>query len=105
MGSFRLSAPVVAESGYSVPITLEADASDPVRAIRILAPLNPFVRIASLELNPALVRSRLSFRIRLARSQVITALARTVDGRVLRAEAPVEVVVGGCGFDLPAEGP
>lgn len=105
VGSLRLHMPAVAESGYSVPATLEADPIDPIRSIVILAPLNPFVRIASLEVNPVIVRPRLSFRVRLARSQVVTALARTTDGRILRAEATVEVVVGGCGFDLPAEEP
>lgn len=100
-----LESPPVAESGYSVPVTLREAGSggDPVRRVRLFAPLNPYVRLLTLEVADLGAPLVLSTRIRLARSQTVAALAETAAGRILAAEARIEVVVGGCGFDLPLE--
>lgn len=101
----NLEAPAVAESGYSVPVTVTAPGLDVERVVRVrlLAPENPLVRIATVAFGDTGAPLSLSTRIRLARSQTVVALAETADGQVLRAEATVAVVVGGCGFDLPLE--
>ncbi|WP_244636070.1 thiosulfate oxidation carrier protein SoxY [Chthonobacter albigriseus] len=103
-GGISLTIPPVAESGYTVPVRVLALESDTViRQMRVFAPANPLVRVATFELGPMAQPLDLAFRIRLARSQTVTVLARTQDGRVLRADAPVDVVTGGCGFDLQVQ--
>lgn len=101
----NLEAPPVAESGYSVPVTVTSAGTGPDRVVRVrlLAPDNPLVRLATVTVGDTGVPLRLSTRIRLARSQTVVALAETAGGQVLRAEAAIAVVVGGCGFDLPLE--
>ncbi|WP_181707852.1 thiosulfate oxidation carrier protein SoxY [Chthonobacter rhizosphaerae] len=103
-GDLTLEVPEVAESGYSVPVVLRSGgADDPITRVRLLAPDNPLVRIATFHVGDTGCPLRLATRIRLARSQTVIALAETAGGRVLRAEGMVAVVVGGCGFDLPLE--
>lgn len=104
-GGLALEAPSVAESGYSVPVTVTAAGTGPDRVVRVrlLAPDNPLVRLATVTVGDTGLPLRLSTRIRLARSQTVVALAETAGGQVLRAEVAIAVVVGGCGFDLPLE--
>jgi sulfur-oxidizing protein SoxY len=90
------------ESGYTVPLAVAPAGLRPgerIEALRILAPANPLVRVASVRFGPS-TDGTFSTRIRLARSQTVTALARTDGGRVLRQDRSVEVLVGGCGFDV-----
>lgn len=100
--AFGFALPEVAESGYSVPMEIAAEGraeAEGIAALRVLAPENPFVRVVTVEFGPT-ATGRFETRIRLARSQIVTALLRTGSGRVLREDRRVEVVVGGCGFDL-----
>lgn len=99
---FGLTIDAAVESGYTVPVSIVPDglaAGERIEAVRLFAPENPLVRVATFRFGPA-ATGRLSTRIRLARSQTVVALARTSAGRVLRQERRVEVLVGGCGFDV-----
>lgn len=100
-GGLVVEMPEAVESGYTVPISVKSARADVITSIRVLAQANPLVRIASLEIGRMARPASISFRIRLARSQEVTVLARTQTGRVFRDDRRVEVVVGGCGFDLP----
>ena len=100
-GGIALKIPELVESGYTVPIAVESVDADAITALRGLAPLNPLVRVASFDFGPMATPLRLSCRIRLARSQEVTVLARTASGRRLREDRFVQVAAGGCGFDLP----
>ncbi|WP_169833622.1 thiosulfate oxidation carrier complex protein SoxZ [Methylobrevis pamukkalensis] len=88
------------EDGYNVPVEIALDGSlaGGVRLAQILllAPDNPRVRTASFTFSAFTGVPRVETRVRLARSQTITALARLSDGRVLRADREVAVTVGGC---------
>ena len=100
--AFGLVLAEAVESGYTVPLGIDPApflADDPLADVRILAPLNPYPRVATLSFGPMAV-GRCNIRIRLARSQTVVALGRTRSGRILRQAAPVTVVIGGCGFDL-----
>lgn len=101
-----LDLPAIAESGYTVPVHLAPDGLAPgerLAAFRLFAPDNPFIRVCDVSFGPA-ATGRLAIRIRLARSQTVTGLARTSAGRVLRADRRVDVLAGGCGFDLAVPG-
>ena len=95
-----LRAPVVAENGGQVPVTVLVDspqtAAQHVSAIHIFATRNPTPGIASFRLTPLLARAEVQTRIRLSEEQRVIALAQMSDGSVRRAVAEVRVTTGGC---------
>ena len=97
----KLELPEIAEDGSFVPLTVAVDCpmteADHVRAIRVVAKENPQPEVAVFYLTPLIGRAEVSTRIRLARSQVVTALAEMSDGSVFAASASVKVMLGGCG--------
>ena len=99
-GGITLRAPVVAENGGQVPVTVLVDspqtAAQHVSAIHIFATRNPTPGVASFRLTPLLARAEVQTRIRLSEEQRIIALAQMSDGSVRRAVAEVRVTMGGC---------
>lgn len=99
-GGITLRAPVVAENGGQVPVTILVDspqtAAEHVSAIHIFATRNPTPGVASFRLTPLLARAEMQTRIRLSEEQRIIALAQMSDGSVRRAVAEVRVTMGGC---------
>jgi len=99
-GGITLRAPVVAENGGQVPVTVLVDspqtAAQHVSAIHLFATRNPTPGIASFRLTPLLARAEVQTRIRLSEEQRVIALAQMSDGSVRRAVAEVRVTMGGC---------
>ena len=99
-GGITLRAPVVAENGGQVPITVTVDspqtAERHVAAIHVFATRNPTPGVASFHLTPLLARAEVQTRMRLAEEQRIVVLAQMSDGSVRRAAAEVRVTTGGC---------
>jgi len=99
-GGITLRAPVVAENGGQVPVTILVDSpqtsAEHVSAIHIFATRNPTPGVASFRLTPLLARAEVQTRIRLSEEQRIIALAQMSDGSVRRAVAEVRVTTGGC---------
>ena len=99
-GGITLRAPVVAENGGQVPVTILVDspqtAAEHVSAIHLFATRNPTPGVASFRLTPLLARAEVQTRIRLSEEQRIIALAQMSDGSVRRAVAEVRVTMGGC---------
>jgi sulfur-oxidizing protein SoxY len=93
-GGIELTLPAIAENGAMVPLTVSVPGG--ARAIHLFATANPTPGVATYRLGPAVARAEVQTRIRLARDQVVVALAETADGRVLRATAQARVTVGGC---------
>lgn len=100
-GGMRLNIPQVAENGHAVLVSVEVDSAmsgaDRVEAIAIVAEANPHPQIVTMEFSELAASARVTTRIRLARDQTVTALARMADGSVRMDRRPVEVIVGGCG--------
>jgi sulfur-oxidizing protein SoxY len=96
----RLDIPAVFPNGYTVPLTFDVDspmtATDHVRAVHVVAPRNPLVRVASFHFTPRSGRARISTRIRLAEPQNVIAVAELSDGSLLMAKTRVEVEINGC---------
>ncbi|MGO9743814.1 MAG: thiosulfate oxidation carrier protein SoxY [Roseiarcus sp.] len=100
-GAVKLDLPEIAENGNTVPISIEiaspmTEQSHVVEAV-VIAELNPQPRIMTLKFTPASGKAAASLRMRLAKTQVITALARMNDGSIYMDQKTVKVTVGGCG--------
>lgn len=93
-GGIAINAPEIAENGNVVPVEVEAAGA---AEILVLAPGNPSATICTVAFGPAAGSQRLSTRIRLAKSQDVTALAKMADGSFVMTSQPVKVTVGGCG--------
>jgi sulfur-oxidizing protein SoxY len=87
-------------NGYTVPLSLEVDGpgaeNDHVRNVRVVAPRNPLIEVASFHFFPQRSHPRVSTRIRLAESQYVLAVAEMNDGALLMTKTWVEVATNGC---------
>lgn len=87
-------------NGYTVPLAIDFDspmtANDHVRYVRVVAPRNPLIDVATFHFVPQRSRPRVSTRIRLAKPQYVLAFAEQSDGTLLMAKTWVEVATDGC---------
>ena len=100
-GKVTIVAPEIAENGNTVPISIDVDSpmtdANYVKTILMVADGNPLPGVARFDLSPANGRAHVEFRIRLAQTQNITALAMMSDGTMWTASKNVKVTIGGCG--------
>jgi sulfur-oxidizing protein SoxY len=96
----HLAMPPVFSNGYSVPLALDIDSpmteTDHVRSVRVLAPRNPIIDVATFYFTQQRGEPRVSTRIRIAEPQHILAVAEMNDGALLTAKVWVEVATNGC---------
>lgn len=96
----EIDLPQHAEAGSSVPLTVRVDAAmteaDHPRVVHVLAHGNPTPHVLSAWMTPASGRGEFATRIRLERTQTVTAVARMSDGRHLRVDREVSVSFGAC---------
>jgi sulfur-oxidizing protein SoxY len=64
--------------------------------LRVVAPRNPLIEVASFHFFPQRSHPRVSTRIRLAESQYVLAVAEMNDGALLMTKTWVEVATNGC---------
>jgi sulfur-oxidizing protein SoxY len=87
-------------NGYTVPLSLDIDSpmteSDHVRYVRIVAPRNPLIEVATFHFVPQSSQPRLSTRIRLAEPQFVLAFGELSDGTLLMTKTWVDVATNGC---------
>jgi sulfur-oxidizing protein SoxY len=87
-------------NGYTVPLSLDIDSpmteSDHVRSIRVVAPRNPLIEVATFHFVPRRSQPRVSTRIRLAEPQFVLAFAELSDDTLLMTKSWVEVATNGC---------
>ncbi len=93
-GGIILSLPDVADDGHRVFVEISAPGA---RSIKLLADDNPAPTVAHFCFGPFSGARKVSTRIRLARTQNVTALAEMEDGTLRIVTRHIEVVVGGCG--------
>jgi sulfur-oxidizing protein SoxY len=86
--------------GFTVPITFAAASamagSDLVESMMLLAPANPFGKVAIYRFSRLSGEARVSTRIRLAATQTLIGLARYADGSCWSGRKHVEVQINGC---------
>ena len=92
--------PAVFPTGYTVPMELKVDSpmteNDYVKRIRVFAPENPLIDVASFNFVPRRSVPHVSTRIRLAKPQFVVAVAEMGDGTLLMAKTYVDVATNGC---------
>lgn len=92
-------APLV-ENGNSVPVTLSVESpmstADHVTALALFNERNPQREVIVAHFTAASGRAQLATRIRLATSQVLTAVARASDGSVWSRDVEVIVTLAAC---------
>jgi sulfur-oxidizing protein SoxY len=96
----RLVMPRTFPNGYTVPLMIEVDSpmaeNDYVKHVRVVAPRNPLVEVATFHFLPQRSQPRVATRIRLAEPQYVVGLAEMSDGALLMAKAWVDVATNGC---------
>lgn len=96
----RLTMPAVFPTGYTVPMDLNVDSpmteNDHVKRIRVFAPENPLIDVASFNFVPERSLARVSTRIRLAKPQNVIAVAEMSSGALLMTKTWVDVATNGC---------
>jgi sulfur-oxidizing protein SoxY len=87
-------------NGYTVPLSLDIDSPmterDHVRYIRVVAPRNPLIEVATFHFVPQRSQPRVSTRVRLAKPQNVVAFAELSDGTLLMTKTWVDVATDGC---------
>ena len=96
----RLLMPKVFPNGYTVPLSLQVESpmtqADHVQSVRVLAPRNPLVEVATFHFTPLRSVAQVSTRVRLAGPQFVLAVAEMNDGALLLARTWVDVATDGC---------
>jgi sulfur-oxidizing protein SoxY len=96
----HLTMPRTFPNGYTVPLMLEVDSpmteDDHVKRVRVVAPRNPVIEVATFHFLPERGQPRVSTRIRLAEPQYVLAVAELSDSTLLMAKTWVEVATNGC---------
>ncbi len=99
-GRVTLDLPPLAENGNSVTMHVTVDspmtANDHVKEIHIIAEKNPIADVVKFHLGPRAGRARVSSSIRLATTQIVTAIATSSDGTFWSGTAEVIVTLAAC---------
>lgn len=93
-GAIGITAPQIAEDGNIVPLSVEAPGA---KRLAIFGDNNPVPKMATFQFGRLSADRQVATRIRLARTQHVIVVAEMADGSFQRAEAKIDVVVGGCG--------
>ena len=100
-GRVTIDGPEIAENGNTVPIGFEVESKmsggDMVKAVHVFAEGNPRPEVANFWFSGQSGAARGSFRMRMAKTQNIIALAEMADGKVYMGTRLVKVTIGGCG--------
>ena len=99
-GRVAIVMPELAENGNTVAMTVTVESpmtpADHVRAIHIIADKNPIARVVSFHIGPRAGRAKVAANIRLATTQVVTALAEMNDGQFYSGSQEVIVTLAAC---------
>ena len=99
-GRITLDLPEVADNGNAVPLSFRVDSAmegdDRVEAVLVVADGNPRPDVALFHFSEMSGVAAATTRIRLARSQTVTAVAKMADGSLFADRRQITVTVGGC---------
>jgi sulfur-oxidizing protein SoxY len=100
-GKVTVDGPEIAENGNTVPITVEVESpmtrDSYVKTVHVFADGNPQPEVANFHFTPNSGKAYAKFRIRLARTQKVHAVAEMSDGSVWTGGKEIKVTIGGCG--------
>lgn len=96
----KLTMPRAFPNGYTVPLAVDIDSpmteNDHVGYVRVVAPRNPLIEVATFHFAPQHSQPRVSTRVRLAEPQYVLAFAELNDGTLLMTKTWVDVATNGC---------
>lgn len=96
----HITLPKIAESGNSVPITVSVDSpmseASYVKAVHIFVPGNPDTKAATYYFTPSSGKAQIATRVKLARTQVVRAIAEMSDGSLKGQGVSILVTAGAC---------
>jgi sulfur-oxidizing protein SoxY len=99
-GRVKLELPLLADSGFSVPITVSVDSPmserEYVRTVLVVADKNPQRDICWFYLGPRAGKAEVSSRIRLNGTQRVVAIAELSDGTFWSDARDIEVREAAC---------
>jgi sulfur-oxidizing protein SoxY len=100
-GKVKLDLPEIAENGNTVPMTVSVESpmteSSHVSEVLVVADGNPNGGVVTFHFTPLSGVAEANTRIRLAKTQTVTAIAKMSDGSFHKASKAVKVTIGGCG--------
>jgi sulfur-oxidizing protein SoxY len=100
-GKVTLKAPEIAENGNTVPVTVVVESpmteKDFVKAVHVVSDGNPSPGVATFRFAPENGKAEVQFRMRMAQTQNLVAVAEMSDGSLWSATREVKVTIGGCG--------
>lgn len=100
-GKVSVDAPEIAENGNTVPITVSVDHAmtddSYIKSVHVAATGNPSPEVASFHFTPKAGQAYAKFRIRLAKTQEVRAVAVDNKGNAYVGGKEVKVTIGGCG--------
>jgi sulfur-oxidizing protein SoxY len=100
-GRITLKAPEIAENGNTVPVSVVVESpmteQDYVKAVHVVAVGNPLPGVITLRFRPENGKAEAQFRMRLAQTQNLVAVAEMSDGSLWTATREIKVTIGGCG--------
>ncbi|MFA7429400.1 MAG: thiosulfate oxidation carrier protein SoxY [Rhodospirillaceae bacterium] len=100
-GRVKIDGPEIAENGNTVPVTIEVEspmtADNYVKSVYVFADGNPAPDVASFNFTPQSGKAYAKFRIRLAKTQNVKAVAVMSDGSSYIGSKEIKVTIGGCG--------
>lgn len=100
-GLVRLEAPLIAENGAAVPVSVEVNApmsaTAYVKHIYVVADRNRIPVVTRATLTPDAGHAFVGANIRLGETGAVRAIVEQSDGTLLQVTRDVKVTVGGCG--------
>jgi sulfur-oxidizing protein SoxY len=100
-GKVKIDMPEIAENGNTVPMTIAVDSpmteQSHVTDVLVVADGNPNGGVVTFHFTPMSGVAEANTRIRLAKTQTVTVVAKMNDGSVYAAHKEIKVTIGGCG--------
>ena len=100
-GRVTITAPEIAENGNTVPVSFGVESAmsgdDVVDSVLLVAEGNPNPKVATFSFSSMSGEAGAATRIRMAKTQNITAVAKMKDGSFYMGTKTVKVTIGGCG--------
>ena len=99
-GKVKLDLPPLVENGNTVAMSVSVDspmtAKDYVKAIHVFTEKNPQPNVTSVKLGPQAGKAEIATRVRLADSQMVTAICEMSDGSFWSDNVEVIITLGAC---------
>ena len=100
-GKVKLDMPEIAENGNTVPMSITVDSpmteQSHVTDVLVVADGNPNGGVVTFHFTPMSGVAEANTRIRLAKTQTVTVIAKSSDGALYSASKEIKVTIGGCG--------